>query len=226
MNLNDAAWSSAKASGAITARRFVKATALGVIAMASTAKDNIVGASGQTGIADTKTGDFNRFGIQRLKAGGTFAAGDALTSDASGKAIKAKHGDSIGGYAVEPAVNGDEPEVFVMPGVPARTMKLIGALPAFASNDSVVVAADLEHDGIYTVPQTGAASTVTLPADAPDGIRIHTVADAALNDHTVQYRDATGPVNLTAALTANKRHFQSFGKLAGVWYALSGVTAP
>lgn len=97
------------------------------------------------------------------------------------------------------------------------------ALPAFAANDSVPAA--LAHDAVYDVPATGAASTVTLPAAAPDGTRVYFHADGVKNGHTVQYRDATGPVNLTAALTASKRHLAVAVKLAGKW-AVTATVAP
>lgn len=91
------------------------------------------------------------------------------------------------------------------------------ALPAFAANDSVP--ADIEHDVVYDVPATAAASTVTLPVAAPDGTRAYFAADGTKNGHTVQYRDATGPVNLTTALTASKRHLVVAVKLGGKWFA-------
>lgn len=76
---------------------------------------------------------------------------------------------------------------------------------AFAAND-LVIAASPANDVILEIPTTAGASTVTLPAVAAEGTRLTFVADGTLNGHTVQYRDATGPANLTTALTASKRH--------------------
>jgi hypothetical protein len=74
------------------------------------------------------------------------------------------------------------------------------------------------------VPATGAASTVTLPAAALDGTSASFVADGTANAHTVQYRDATGVVNLTAALTAAKRHLVIVEKVGGKWFANAYVS--
>lgn len=92
-----------------------------------------------------------------------------------------------------------------------------GATLAFVANDAVPT--DLQHEAIYDVPTTGAASTVTLPAAAQDGTVCHFVANGTKNGHTVQFRDATGPTNLTTALTASKRFFVTCAKLDGKWFA-------
>ncbi len=75
----------------------------------------------------------------------------------------------------------------------------------YASNDLII--ADNPNSGaVFDIPLTGANSTVTLPATAVEGTFLTFVADGTKNGHTVQYRDATGPANLTTALTASKRH--------------------
>lgn len=99
-----------------------------------------------------------------------------------------------------------------------------GTLPAFAAGDLVVQ--DYPAPGaVFDLPATAAASTVTLPAAAHEGTAIEIVADGTKNGHTVQYRDATGPVNLTTALLASKRHQVRAIFLNGVWTALA-YTAP
>lgn len=101
----------------------------------------------------------------------------------------------------------------------------LGAQPTTASytaNDWAP--ASVENGATYDVPATGAASTITLPATAPDGTRVFFAADGTKNAHTVQYRDGTGPTNITAALTAAKRHLVVAQKLRGVWTAASGVS--
>ncbi len=79
------------------------------------------------------------------------------------------------------------------------------ALAAFSSNN-INLGNNPNSGALYDVPTTGAASTITLPATAVDGTVLYFTADGTKNGHTVQYRDATGPVNLTTALTASKRH--------------------
>jgi hypothetical protein len=96
------------------------------------------------------------------------------------------------------------------------------AAPAFVSNDSAP--ADIVNGATYTVPATGAASTVTLPAATADGTVAYFVADGTNNANTVQYRDATGPTNLTTALTASKRHLVVVNKSGGKWFANAYVS--
>lgn len=103
--------------------------------------------------------------------------------------------------------------------------KYLAMLPptgAYAANDYAPTA--IENDAIYDVPTTGAASTITLPAAAPDGTRVYFQADGTKNAHTVQYRDATGPTALTTALTAAKRHLTVAVKRDGKWTANAYVS--
>lgn len=97
------------------------------------------------------------------------------------------------------------------------------AAVAFVSNDSIVLT-DPQTGAIFDVPTTAAASTVTLPASAAEGTQLVFVADGTKNGHTVQYRDATGPVNLTTALTASKRHMVIAAYLNGKWNANAYVS--
>lgn len=90
-----------------------------------------------------------------------------------------------------------------------------GTLTAFSSNNTNAPAGG----GIYDIPTTGAASTVTLSAAAIEGTVQYYVADGTKNGHTVTYRDATGPVSLTTALTASKRHLVIATFLNGLWNA-------
>ncbi len=103
-------------------------------------------------------------------------------------------------------------------------LKLLDADPGtFASNDLVI--GDNPNSGdVYEIPTTGAASTVTLPATAEDGCELTFVADGTHNGHTVQYRDATGPANLTTALTASKRHMVKAVFLNSKWRAIAYVS--
>jgi hypothetical protein len=96
------------------------------------------------------------------------------------------------------------------------------AVGAYTAND--FAPASIEQDAMYDVPTTAAASTITLPAAAPDGTRATFAADGTKNGHTVQYRDGTGPVNLTTALTASKRHLVVVEKLGGKWFANAYVS--
>lgn len=112
----------------------------------------------------------------------------------------------------------------MFPGVQA------GPAGSYTAND--YAPAQVVHGASYGVPATGAASTITLPAPATlaPGLDVEFVADGT-QGHAVTYRDATGPVNLTAALTASKRHVARFStrkNLAGVvvWVCISTAVAP
>jgi hypothetical protein len=113
--------------------------------------------------------------------------------------------------------------------VPATPASLDGlgaletTLAAFSSNN-INLGASPNSFAIYDVPTTAAASTITLPATAVEGTILYFVADGTKNGHTVQYRDATGPVNLTTALTASKRHMVTAAYLNGLWNAAAYVS--
>lgn len=105
-----------------------------------------------------------------------------------------------------------------------RALCLLPTAAAFAAGDLALAASAVVHDAVYDVPATAANSTITLPAAVPDGTRITFVADGTKNGHTVTYRDATGPVALTAALTASKRHLVICHKVGGLWFANAAVS--
>jgi hypothetical protein len=98
------------------------------------------------------------------------------------------------------------------------------ALPAHAANDVILTAALAVPGSIYDIATTAGASTVTLPAGVAEGTELTFVADGTKNGHTVQYRDATGPTNLTTALTASKRHMVIAVFLNGIWNANAYVS--
>ena len=98
-------------------------------------------------------------------------------------------------------------------------------LPAHVSNDVIVTAALAVPGAIFDIATTAANSTVTLPATGvAECTELVFVADGTKNGHTVQYRDATGPVNLTTALTASKRHRVVATYLNGLWNASAYIS--
>lgn len=96
--------------------------------------------------------------------------------------------------------------------------------PAHVSNDVIVTSALAVHGSVFDIATTASATTVTLPAIAIEGAELTFVADGTKNGHTVQYRDATGPANLTTALTASKRHLVKVVYLNAKWYANAYVS--
>lgn len=212
------------ASGAIAPYRIVKGTATdGVVAQSAASTDKMVGCSGQVGAADTERLDIETAGICSVEYGDTIANGDPLTSDVDGKAVPATPGDRICGVAMEKGDLGAIGSMLLLHVSQAAGLG-DGTLGAFAAGDNAP--ATLVHDAVYALPATAANSTVTLPAAATDGTRVHFVADGTLNGHTVQYRDATGPTNLTAAFTASKRHGATFVKEDTKWYCVGAIVSP
>lgn len=97
------------------------------------------------------------------------------------------------------------------------------ATPAIAANNINI--ADNPNDGaVFEIPTTAANITVTLPATCKGLPRVSFWADGTKNGHTVTYRDATGPSNLTAALTASKKHMKSFVFTGTLWFCDSDVS--
>ncbi len=95
--------------------------------------------------------------------------------------------------------------------------------PAYVSNE-MIVPASAPSGVLIGIPTTTGASLVTLPAAPDDGDALTFFADGTANGHTVQYRDATGPVLLTTALTASKRHLVFCRALGGKWAANAYVS--
>lgn len=95
-------------------------------------------------------------------------------------------------------------------------------LPPYTANNSAP--ADIVHGAVYDIPTTSAAVTITLPADAEDGTEAVFSADGVKNGHTVTYRDGTGNVAITTALTALKRHLVYAIMVDGTWRANAYVS--
>lgn len=97
----------------ITAHRFVKFVS-GFVENTTSAADDIVGISD---IVDSQADDIAEIyllgELAEIEAGGTFAAGDALTSDEQGRAVKAQSGNNIGAVATDSASVGDVVKVVV-----------------------------------------------------------------------------------------------------------------
>ena len=93
----------------------------------------------------------------------------------------------------------------------------IAALIDHVANDIIPVT--ITSGAIYTIPALDAGSTITLPAAAASGTYCWIIGDGTTNDQAVTVRDATGPTNLTTALTASKRLCIFCVKVGAAWYA-------
>ena len=81
---------SRSAATAIPPYRIVKPGAAdGQVALATAATDALMGTTGQLGAAIGERVDVDLGGMPEVELGGTVAAGDPLTADANGKAVKA-----------------------------------------------------------------------------------------------------------------------------------------
>jgi hypothetical protein len=88
------------------------------IATAASATAALIGTTGKVGGAIGAMVDVHRGGLNPVQLGGTVAAGDPLTANAAGKAIKATiAGQRIIGSAEQPGIADDIIDYFSAPGV-------------------------------------------------------------------------------------------------------------
>lgn len=105
------------ASGAISPHRWLKFSAEdGAVAQASADTDKLMGVSLNESTASGERLEVERSGIVPIEYGGNVAAGDFLTSDASGRAIVAAVGDRYGGIAETSGDLGTIGAVFICHG--------------------------------------------------------------------------------------------------------------
>jgi hypothetical protein len=80
-------------------------------ALAAGVSAPIIGIVDKLGVDAATMGDVHHLGTYQVKAGGTIAAGDPLTSDSNGQAVKAVVTNStvvwVGAIALEAGVSGD-----------------------------------------------------------------------------------------------------------------------
>lgn len=92
----------------------------GTVEIASANTDPLIGAVDSLGVAASEVADFNFVGVGQVRYGGNVAAGDPLTSDAAGKAIKALPSNStqvrIIGFALVAGVADDIGDYIISPG--------------------------------------------------------------------------------------------------------------
>lgn len=106
------------ASGAIGAYCIVKFTATDFQVIAAAAStDKLIGVTTEIAAADTERVDVIHDGICYVTAGGTIAAGDPITSDASAHAVTAAPATGVNavciGRARQAAVSGDVFEIIL-----------------------------------------------------------------------------------------------------------------
>lgn len=110
------------AGAAISPFRIVKMGSNdGEVVQAAAATDLLMGVTGELGPASGERIDIQKIGIARIEFGGTVTRGNAVTSDANGKAVAAAPAAGanarIIGFAEVSAVSGDIADVFIAPGV-------------------------------------------------------------------------------------------------------------
>lgn len=98
---------------------FSDAAVSGKVATATGPTAPLVGTTGRIGVsAAGQMVDVERTGVPRVRLGGTVSAGDRLTSDATGRAVKvAAAGQRVIGTAERPGVAGDIITYFAAPSV-------------------------------------------------------------------------------------------------------------
>lgn len=111
-----------RAAAAIAAYRIVRffdAANSSAVNIGSAATQPLIGTTGKVGAsAAGEMVDVERAGLNPVQLGGVVAAGDWLTSDANGKAIKTTTpGDQVIGRAEQPGVADDIIDYFAAPGI-------------------------------------------------------------------------------------------------------------
>ena len=208
----------ATANAAAFGKLFVRGTADGqaktIINGGTLTARNILGvgvyepAREPSDLGDTRPISIMRRGIVYVTVSENVVAGQQATYgnttgnlDEWGVTTDADHVPVPGARFAQTVASGGVARLEVDFGGAVEGMK-IAAVFTYTSNDFAVT--NPVHDSVYDVATTGAASTISLPATAPDGTRLHFVADGTKNGHTVTYRDVT--TALTTALTASKVH--------------------
>lgn len=179
------------AAGTISPYRFVKfGGADTTLLQAAAATDALIGVSGQIGAATGEVLDITLVGIGEVTAGDAITRGNALTSDANGKAVVATDGNVIIGKALMSASAGD-----VIP-VLLHAAGDSDAAPLYFADVTVSTAEVL---GLNTTPKTlvaapGAGNLLVLEfaqlwldfnTTAYDGI-------ASGEDLSIKYTNASG----------------------------------
>lgn len=112
-----------QATGAIGARLIVIANADGTVSVAGAggAATALFGVNAELDLANGDYGDIIKAGIADVVFGGVVAAGDPITSDANGNAVKAAPAAGtnvrIIGFAEVAAAAGDIAQILIAPGV-------------------------------------------------------------------------------------------------------------
>jgi len=107
------------AGAAIAASRIVKGGADETkVVVGAAATDKLIGIGDSLGSASGETLDVIIDGIALVKAGGTIAVGDIITSDGTGQALATTTaGNRYIGIAIDPGVSGDLIGVRIAPGL-------------------------------------------------------------------------------------------------------------
>lgn len=110
-----------KAEAALTAYSIVKPGAAdGQVVLAAAVGDALIGVTNEIAAAINERADVIHAGIAEIKAGGTIARGDWLTSDASGLAVAAAPAAGVNnnviGRALASAASGDVFAALIAPG--------------------------------------------------------------------------------------------------------------
>jgi hypothetical protein len=126
---------------AVTAYHIVQETGTdGQVALATAASQKLCGVTTNLDFAAGETGDICKGGIAPVIFGGAVAAGDPLTSDGTGRAIKAVEGDYVIGVAQEKGVAGTIGSVLITP-----VAKLAGAGVAALVAAGLGAGVDVDH---------------------------------------------------------------------------------
>ena len=171
-------------------------------------------------LGDLRSVSLLRKGVVYVQVSENVAAGQAATYgnttgnlDEWGVTADADHVPLPGARFAQTVASGGIARLEVDFGAVGVATVVPGGLTTYTTNNFEVVAP--VSGTVYDVATTGAASTISLPANAPDGTILYFVADGTKNGHTVTYRDVATAVS--AAATASKRHLATAVCLNNAW---------
>jgi len=225
---------SAKASGGVTAKTFVKLSSAGVVSASTARTDKVVGVCEQTALT-TKATKYAPVGTQAVvTAAETVAVGDIVTSGASGYAYVFRPGvlpQRAAGVALTAATVGTDLTIIVWPSVTGSTDQTLTAIAVdttLAANDSGLVY-NVTADSVITLPPTAAGITYTFvngsTLDAgvliqldPNGVdKISGVGTTGTDDHDYANTKLTAKRGDMVRIVGNGTDGWLIQRIVGIW---------
>lgn len=188
------------ADAAIGSYRFAKFGASDTgAAVAAAGTDALIGVTGQVGaLAAGDQVDLTLVGIGEVECGDTVTRGNQLTADATGRAVVASDGDTVGGKAMKSGLVGDVIPILLHAAGDSDAAPMLYA-------DLAVTSAELL--ALFTTPLSVVAAPGAGKAVVPVMAQAYLDAGTAYNgigadeDLVLRYTNASGAIALTIETT-------------------------